>query len=32
MSDEDTISPYNINTISRRQAMGLKEQYQLGDY
>ena len=32
MSDEDTISPHNINTISKRQANWAKEQYQLGDY
>ena len=30
-SDQDRISPYNINTISSRQVMN-KEKYQLGDY
>ena len=32
MSDQDRISPYNINTISSRQVMRKKEKYQLGDY
>ena len=32
MSDQDRISPYNINTISTRQVMRNKEKYQLGDY
>ena len=31
MSDQDRISPYNINTISSRQVMRIKK-YQLGDY
>ena len=31
MSDQDIISPYNINTISSRQAIR-KEKYMLGDY
>ena len=31
MSDQDRISPYNINTISSRQVMRKKEKYQLGD-
>ena len=32
MSDQNRISPYNINTISSRQVMRKKEKYQLGDY
>ena len=32
MSDQDRISPYNINTISNRQVMRIKKKYQLGDY
>ena len=31
MSDQDRISPYNINTISKRQAMRIKKKNQLGD-
>ena len=31
MSDQDRISPYNINTISSRQVMRKKEKYELGD-
>ena len=31
MSDQDIISPYNINTISSRQVIR-KEKYMLGDY
>ena len=31
MSDQDRISPYNINTISR-QVMRIKKKYQLEDY
>ena len=29
MSDQDRISPYNINTMSSRQAMRIKKKYQL---
>ena len=33
MSDQDRISPYNINKISSRQVRSEnKEEYQLGDY
>ena len=32
MSDQDRISPYNINIIPSRQVMRIKEKYQLGDY
>ena len=32
MSDQDRISPYNINTISNRQVMRIKKKYQLEDY
>ena len=32
MSDQDRISPYNINIISSRLVMRLKKLYQLGDY
>ena len=32
MNDQDRISPYNINTKSRRQVMRIKKKYQLGDY
>ena len=32
MSDQDRISPYNIDTISSKQVMRKKEKYQLGDY
>ena len=32
MSDQDRISPYNINTISNRQVMRIKKKFQLGDY
>ena len=28
MSDQDRISPYNINTISSRQVMRIKKKYQ----
>ena len=31
-SDQDRISPYNINTISNRQVMRIKKKYQLEDY
>ena len=31
MSDQDRISPYQINTISNRQAMRIKKKYQLED-
>ena len=31
ISDQDRISPHNINTISSRQVMGIKKIYQLGD-
>ena len=30
MSDQDRISPYNINTVSSRQAMGIKNNINLG--
>ena len=30
MSDQDRISPYNINTISTRQAMRIKKTTNLG--
>ena len=30
MSDQDRISPYNINTISSRQAMRIKKNINLG--
>ena len=32
MSDQERISPYNINTISSRQVMRIKKKNQLGDY
>ena len=32
MSDQDRISPYNINTISSRQVMRIKKNINLGDY
>ena len=32
MSDQNRISPYNINTISSRQVMRIKKNYQSGDY
>ena len=32
MSDQDRISPYNIDTISSKQVMRKKEKNQLGDY
>ena len=31
-SDQDRISPYNINTISSRQVMRIKKNINLGDY
>ena len=31
MSDQDRISPYNINAISSREVMRIKKKYQLGD-
>ena len=31
-SDQYRISPYNINTISSRQVMRIKKDYQLGDF
>ena len=31
MSDQDRISPYDINTISSRQVMRKKKKYQLGE-
>ena len=30
MSDQDRISPYNINTISSRQAMRIKKNINMG--
>ena len=32
MSDQDRISPYNINIIPSRQVMRIKEKCQSGDY
>ena len=32
MSDQDRISPYNINIIPSKQVMRIKEKCQLGDY
>ena len=32
MSDRDRISPYNINTESRRQVRRIKKKTQLGNY
>ena len=32
MSDQDKISPCNINTISSRQVLRIKKKYQLQDY
>ena len=32
LSDQDRISPYNINPISSRQVMRIKEKDQLGKY
>ena len=32
MSDQDRISPYNINTESTRQVRRIKKKTQLGDY
>ena len=32
MSDQDRISPYNINIISNRKVMREKKKYQSGDY
>ena len=32
MSDQDRISPYNINTIIKETSVENKEKYQLGDY
>ena len=31
-SDQDRISPYSINTMSRRQVLRIKRKYQLGNY
>ena len=31
-SDQDRISLYSIDTITRRQVMRIKKKYQLGDY
>ena len=31
MSDQDRISPWNINTISSEQVMRIKKKFQLGD-
>ena len=32
MSDQDRISPYNIDTIASRQLMRIKNKKKLGDY
>ena len=32
MSDQDRISPYNINTISSRKVMRIKKKYKLREY
>ena len=32
MSDQDRISPYNINTVSSKQVRRIKLKTQLGDY
>ena len=32
MSDQDRISPYNINTISSRHVMRIKRKYKKVDY
>ena len=32
MSDQDRISPCNINTVSSRQVRRIKQKTQLGDY
>ena len=31
MSDQDRVSPYNINTLSTRQVLRKKEKNQFGD-